>query len=81
MTECIRNTNVDRNIYSFCSSTFSKDETQLHNCNIDSCRLCCATHDQAFKVTSSSLKSVQECFNACNEKFPLKKRGTEENLR
>ncbi len=72
--ECISNSNPDRNIYSYCKNTFDNNEILKHNCSVDACRLCCATHDQAFHNTSASLQSIKECFTACAEKFPLKNR-------
>ena len=54
ITECINPVNTERNIYTYCDNTFENAFLLKHNCNVDACRLCCATHDQSFKNTSSS---------------------------
>jgi len=72
--ECINPINTDRNIYTYCDTTFQANPLLNHNCNVDACRLCCATHDQSFKNTSASLNSTQDCFQACDVKFPLHKK-------
>jgi len=70
---CITNSNPEKSIYKYCSMAFPLYEKQRHNCEVDACRVCCATHDQVFKSSTSSLISVRECFAACAEKFPDKK--------
>ena len=74
ITECINPVNTERNIYTYCDNTFENAFLLKHNCNVDACRLCCATHDQSFKNTSSSVNTVDDCFNACANKFPLHKK-------
>jgi hypothetical protein len=70
-TECINVPNKEKNIYSYCNHNFFNDEYMKSNCNLDACRLCCATTDRAFKGTSTSIASENQCFLACANKFNL----------
>jgi len=69
-SECIHNPNPLRNIYTYCDDKFVDDKLLQHNCKIDSCRLCCAIHDQPFRHVNPSLSSTNECFQECADKFP-----------
>jgi len=70
---CINPSNHDKNIYQYCQTTFKPDVLLEHNCNIDTCRLCCATVDQALG-TINSVSTVNDCFSQCANKFVLSKK-------
>jgi len=70
LSACIYPSNKGRNIYSYCDSTFESNKLLKFNCNIDSCRLCCATHDdQTDNKVDFDLNSEKSCFQECATKF------------
>ena len=69
ISECLNPPNKQQNIYTYCNREFTFDTWMLRNCEIDNCRLCCATNDQAVNGIKNSLNTVNECFSACADKF------------
>lgn len=66
---CIEVPNKRRNVYTYCDNTFGSDIFLRHHCKLDSCRLCCAIHDQPFKGPHADVTTTGECFQACADRY------------
>lgn len=70
---CINPTNMSHNIYTYCDRTFGNEKLLRHNCSLDSCRLCCAIQDNAFKNVNANLLTQSSCNQSCADKFKYTK--------
>jgi hypothetical protein len=64
---CINVSKPQFSIYAYCEDKF-RGHNSIMNCKLDTCRVCCVTHDQV-TTREYSIENLEKCFKKCAKTF------------